>query len=177
MLFTNTESKKGCYVGSEDVIMLKLYKLLVLICLVSAASVVVADVGQEIKDGMNIESALKKAVASGMTIDQAISNAITLNPELSKAIVTAAFTLLNTLPDSACEILDENGKQLVPPAFDDREVCGNRIIQEALAANENLDPQEITAAAAAGVTGGPGGPGVMAGPGDGNRGGNIASPS
>lgn len=157
--------------------MVKLYRLLILICLVSAAHVVAADVGQKIKDGMDIELALKEAVAGGMTIDQAISNAITLNPELSKAVVTAAFTILNTLPNSACEILDEDGKQLVPPEFDDRETCGNRIIQEALAANENLDPAEITAAAAAGVTGGPGGPGVMAGPGDGNRGGNIASPS
>ncbi len=157
--------------------MVQLYKLLVLICLVSAANVVAADVGQEIKDGVNIELALREAVAGGMTIDQAISNAIALNPELSKAIVTAAFTLLNTLPASACEILDEDGKQLTPPEFDNQEACGNRIIQEALAANENLDPQEITAAAAAGVTGGPGGPGVMPGPGDGNRGGNIASPS
>lgn len=154
--------------------MSKLYKLLALICLVFATNAA-ADVGQDIKDGMNIETALNTAVAAGMTIDQAVANAITANPELAEAIVTAAFTILNNLPDGACAVLDESGKQMTPPQVD-RKGCGDRIIQEALAANENLDPLSITEAAAAGITGGPGGPGVAPGPGDGNRGGNI-SPS
>jgi len=156
--------------------MSKLYKLLVLICLVLAASAAVADVGQDIKDGMNIETALNNAVADGMTIDQAVGDAIVFNPELAEAIVTAATSMLSKLPDEACKVLDDDGKPLMPPQFD-REGCGNRIIQAALAANVNLDPLSITEAAAAGVTGGPGGPGVAPGPGDGNRGGQIASRS
>jgi len=155
--------------------MSKLYKSLILICLMLATNAAVADVGQDIKNGMNIESALNAAVSAGMTIDQAVAGAITLNPELAEAIVTAAFTILNNLPDGACAVLDESGKQVTPLKVD-REDCGRRIIQEALAANENLDPLSITEAAAAGRTGGPGGPGVPPGAGDGNRGGNI-SPS
>jgi len=160
----------------RKVIMSKLYKLLALICLVLATNAAVADVGQDIKDGMNIETALNNAVADGVTIDQAVADAIVLNPELAEAIVIAAASMLNKLPDGACEVLGEDGKSLVPPQID-REGCGNRIIQAALAANVNLDPLSITEAAAAGVTGGPGGPGVAPGPGDGNRGGQIASPS
>ena len=160
---------------TRKVIMSKLYKSLILICLMLATNAAVADVGQDIKNGMNIESALNAAVSAGMTIDQAVAGAITLNPELAEAIVTAAFTILNNLPDGACAVLDESGKQVTPLKVD-REDCGRRIIQEALAANENLDPLSITEAAAAGRTGGPGGPGVPPGAGDGNRGGNI-SPS
>ncbi len=156
--------------------MAKLNKLLVPVYLVLTMSVAVADVGQDIKDGINIELALNNAVAAGMTIDQAVFNAISQNPELAKAIVSTAFTMLNVLPDGACAVLSEDGKQQVPPQID-LEGCGDRIIQEALAANKDLDPLSITEAAAAGVTGGPGGPGVAPGPGDGNRGGNIASPS
>jgi len=155
--------------------MAKLYKLLVMFCLMFAVSAAVADAGQDIKDGMDIELALKNAVEAGMTIDQAVGDAISLNPELSEAIVTTAFTMLNALPEGAFAVLDEDGKPLAPPQFD-REGAGDRIIQAALLANTELDPLLITQAAAAGVTGGPGGPGVAPGPGDGNRGGNI-SPS
>jgi len=156
--------------------MTKLYKMLVLVCLLCVASMAVASVGEDIKEGVDIKAALIKAVADGMTIDQAVFDAVSLNPQLAEAIVVAAHTLLQTLPDGAFEVFDEDGKPLIPPQID-REGSSARIIQEALAANPNLDPNKIAAAAAAGVTGGKGGPGVAPGPGDGNRGGNIASPS
>ncbi len=127
--------------------------------------------GEDIKDGALIEVALKNAVSAGMTIDEAVADAIALNMDLAGDIVAAAFGILDSLPETACAApAGEDAEAVI-----DFEACGDRITQAAILAG--ADPTLVTAAAAAGITGGPGGPGVPPGPGDGNRGGNIASPS
>ena len=151
--------------------MVKKIRLLAFCCMIGLSTAVLAGPGEDIKGGALVEVALQDAIASGMTIDEAVADAIAQNLELSGDIVAAAFGILDTLPDSACAAPAEEGAEPVV----DREGCGDRITQAAILAG--ADPGEVTAAAAAGVTGGPGGPGTPPGPGDGNRGGNIASPS
>jgi len=81
----------------------------------------------------------------------------------------------NVVPEEMWPQLARDAKVLALWEQEDLEACGDRIADAAIIAG--ADPAVVLAATAAGVTGGQGGPGAPPGPGDGNRGGNVASPS
>lgn len=149
-------------------------RLLAFACMIGFSAAVFAGPGEDIESGALIEIALNDAISGGMTIDEVVTDAIRVNPDLAGDIVAAAFGILESLPESACAAPVEEGAKTGEPGVD-LEGCGDRIVAAAILAG--ADPTLVTEAAAAGVTGGPGGPGTPPGPGDGNRGGNIASPS
>ncbi|VAX07952.1 hypothetical protein MNBD_GAMMA26-1651 [hydrothermal vent metagenome] len=81
----------------------------------------------------------------------------------------------NAVPEKMYNLLARGARPLSQLEQGDLSACMDRIAAAAIEAG--ADPAVVTAATAAGDTGGMGGPGIPPGPGDGNRGGNLASVS
>jgi len=129
------------------------------VCVMGVYQSAFADVGEDIKEGILIETALNDAVSEGFTIDQAVTDAIAVNPEMAKDIVFAAIAILDNLPDAACTVVDrESTKSNI-----DRSGCDQRITAAAIIAG--ADPAVVTEASAAGKVGEPQNLGGPKGPG------------
>ena len=89
--------------------MLEKLRLFTFACLLAIATIVAADVADDIGAGEPMETVLRNAVDGGATIWEAAVEAYRVAPARLDEIVIAAFTMLPVLPTGrACENLPRN---------------------------------------------------------------------